>query len=212
MKGLLLSILVLFAISLNAQVRVGLTAGGQFTLLSPQSDLGLRSGGSFVPSGGIIADIRADRSFYIESGLIAYNFKYQNTNIEAYDQVTGNDLGEVSSHNLTYIQLPVNFLVKAPSGKSRLVAGGGIFAAINITDNLRLKQPLGTANAVIIGTDGINPVIVGVTTKVGLESGKIAASFQFQRILNNIYKRPNAGQPLTWRGFSLGVQLAYYIR
>ncbi|MBL7728625.1 MAG: hypothetical protein JNM68_13100 [Dinghuibacter sp.] len=208
----------------TAQVRVGIEVGEQYTLLNPSKSLGLNSGGSFVPTAGLslqigsgtfdfIMDAPMGKPFYLETGVFLTNFKYQNSNIQVYDIPSGNDLGVVKTHNLSYLQVPINFLRKFKAGKNQVLLGTGFFGAFNVGERITLKTPLpqfNTNNAAIIGTKGANSVVGGVNLKFGVELGKLYTFLYAQRLMTNVFEKGASGT--SWKGYIFGARLGYLLR
>lgn len=224
MKFLLTVLCLLVLHTTNAQVRIGIEAGEQFTLLSPKNDLGLSSGGSFVPSGGIsiqigsgsfdhIVDAPLGKAFTLETGLFLTNFKYRKTNIQVYDIPSGNDLGIVNTHNLSYLHIPLNYIHKFKTGKNRIVLGTGFFGAFNIAEKITLKTnfpQLNANNAAIIGTKGPNNVVAGVQLKLGIESGKLYTYIYGQRTLTNLFEK--GSRDVSFKGYIFGARIGWFLR
>lgn len=223
MKFLVTAVCLVLLHTAGAQVRVGLEAGGQFTFLSPRKDLGINSGSAVVPAGGIslqigsgsfdhIMDAPLGKAFFLETGLFLTNFKYQNTNVQVYNTETGNDLGRVKTHNLTYLHIPVNYLRKFKAGKGRIIVGGGFFGAFNIAEKITLENSpqITTENAAVIGTKGPNNLVAGLTTKFGVESGKMYSYLFFQRTMTSIFEKNNGGS--AWHGYMAGLRLGWMIK
>jgi Outer membrane protein beta-barrel domain len=221
MKRLISFAFILLAFATEAQVRVGIEAGTQLTILRIRPSQALSFSSAFTPAGGISIQIPSStfdhivesplgNAFILETGLHFSNFKYQNTNIQAYDKPTGNDLGNIKEHNLTYLYIPINYLRKFKAGKARFVLGGGFFGAFNIAERISLEQPFNANNATVIGTKGANKIIGGLTTALGFEAKKIYSNLSFQRIMTNLFQRENKNQ--SWKGYIISLQLGYFIR
>jgi hypothetical protein len=204
-----------------AQVRVGIEAGTQLNILRASNNVGFEYRSAFTPVGGIgiqipsssfdyLAATPTGNAFTLETGLHLTNFKYRETNIQAYDKPTGNDLGSIKEHNLTYLYVPLNYLRKFKAGKSRIVLGGGFSGAFNIAEKISLQQPFNASNAAVIGTNGSNKIVGGLSAQLGIESKKIYSRLSFQRIMTHIFERKN--KDLSWKGYMIGLRLGYFIR
>jgi hypothetical protein len=210
MKKLILVIALSTSHALFAQLNWGLTTGLHFSNLG-RADLRESSYAMNFHS-GLVANFAFRNSGLHLQGQILYKpMGYKNSNILAASDAVMMAGGAISSHRISYVEIPVYFMYGGKTKGTLIKAGAGPFIALKTGDRLTLEggEKFGNESVLPVNTNEINPVLTGLSMQVSGEWSRLFLSLQFQKSLNNIYKN-NAGPGTRWRMNIFGLSAGYY--
>jgi len=211
MKKILLIPFLFFTVSIFAQVRWGLEAGFLSTDISNMDLVTTKRSTNF--SGGLMADIPLGKSdFHILSRVLYSPLGYGKSNIQAVDE-SGNNIGTIAFHRITYIQVPVYFLRTAHAGKIKVQGGLGPWFALKTGDKLRINNggdTFGNETVLPGNADKINSILAGIGFQMGIESSGLTITAHLKQSFNKLYEM-NAGNVGGWKVNGFGISLGYYI-
>ena len=162
MKNLFVTILLIYVCTqqIYAQNRVGLIGGGLYARsnLSDQNQKGVlyqsstTFGGINSFFGGIMYDIKVTNEFSIKTKVLYINKGWIATNSlrrDTIEDISALNVGTVSvpieskmskeTYKFSYLELPVNFSVYAPLGKSLLSFGAGPYISLGLSGEYKFK-------------------------------------------------------------------------
>lgn len=153
-KFLKLSVLLIsiFAVqqTVNAQTKVGLRAGVNFSNLNYEDEAGKKASTQSVPGIqiGLTADIPLVGSLYVQPGLMYAN--------RGFKQETGGSLGygvnfEVKAN---YFEIPVTFLYKPELGSGKLLIGAGPYIGFGTGGSWTSDSQVIVQGDIMIGNKG----------------------------------------------------------
>lgn len=194
--------LVSTAIFAQAKTTFGIRAGVNFQNLNGK-DINGDNRDNKLKTGfnaGVNAEIPVGIDFYLQPGLLF------STKGAKYDLVGGNS---DASTNLSYLELPVNFLYKPELGKGRMLLGFGPYAAYAIGG----KSKIGSAETDIEfgDQDGETKRFdAGANLLAGYEfSNKLSFQLNAGLGLINIYNKPSTDKKSTLKNTGFGLSLGY---
>lgn len=210
MKKILILLFFIIPFITSAQVKLGLTAGYHFSNIGRYDLTENHSIGNF--SIGPIAEYRFNQSpLYLNGQVVYTTFGYGESNLLAADK-SGNILGNIDLHRISYIHIPVHLVYGAES-KSMLIKGGiGPFVAFQVGDKLKIQggDIFRGGVASPLYTKGINPVLYGATFQVGIQWTSVVINFHFNQSLNGIYENQSAVGPKR-KIAAYGISISYFI-
>jgi len=153
-KFLKLSVFLLsiFAVqqTTNAQIKVGLRAGVNFSNLNYKDETDKKATTQSVPGIqiGLTADIPLVENFYVQPGLMYAD--------RGFKEETGSSLGygvnfEVKAN---YFEIPVTFLYKPKLGSGKLIAGAGPYIGFGTGGNWTSDSQVVVQGDIMIGNKG----------------------------------------------------------
>jgi len=194
----------LFSTAIFAQSKTtfGIRAGVNFQNLNGKDAAGDKQDGKLKTgfNAGVNAEIPVGIDFYLQPGLLF------STKGAKYELVGG---GDDASTNLSYVELPINFIYKPELGTGRMVLGFGPYAAYAIGG----KNKVGDVKEDIeFGDqpDETKRFDAGANLLAGYEfSNKLSFQLNAGLGLVNINNRPSGDSKSTLKNTGFGVSLGY---
>lgn len=184
MKKLSLATLViLFALSVNAQVQFGLKAGLNFPNWS------VKESGSTAPDtkigfgfhlGGIV-DIPVSSNFSIQPGAL---FSVKGFKADVNMGTTVN-----TTTKLNYIEVPINAMLKVGEGDTKFLVFGGPYLGYGLGGTVKAEAQGRSATSDITfgsGDNDVNPLDFGINLGAGIKFNKIMVTAQYGIGLANL--------------------------
>lgn len=210
MKKFILVIALASSNTLFAQLNWGLKTGFHFSNLG-QADLRESSYAMNFHSGLVANYAFRQSGFHLQAQILYKPMGYRNSNILAASDGVMMAGGEISSHRISYVEIPLYFLYGGKTKETTIKAGLGPFISIKTGDRLTLEggEKFGNESVLPVNTEEITPLLTGLTMQVSGEWSRLFLSLQFQQSLNNVYKN-NAGSGYKWRMNVFGLSAGYY--
>jgi len=194
-KLLLVSVVVLFAVSINAQVQFGikagmniasqkLTAGG--ISISPKSLIGFHA--------GVILDMAMGETFAIQPGFL---FSQKGAK---YDSD-----GETGTDTYNYLDIPINVVYKINTGSAKILLNVGPLFSYALSEKSE-----GSEDATFGSGDGeLKRLDFGIGFGGGVQFGSVVASLNYNLGLANIMNVPS-GADVSLKNNVFGISIAYF--
>jgi hypothetical protein len=180
-----------------AQIAIGIQGTGNLASakIKMENDFDYTKSMKAMPGAGIVAQFNISENFAIRSGV-----NYVQNGVVLKATVDGETSMKVKlENNLHYVQVPVNFLFKAPVSMVTLYAGGGAFFNYGISgktkSTLTYNMPDGEVFSETEKVDafkkeedggaGLKRTDFGVAALAGLQFGKFFANVGYQFSLSN---------------------------
>jgi hypothetical protein len=200
MKKLLVVPFALFSlIALNAQnIKFGVTAGASISSQKFKSSGISISGDSKIGfTAGVLADMGINENFVFQPGL---NFTQKGSKISSG--------GVTATQTLNYIELPLNFLYKAPAGSGSFFGGIGPVLGYGISGK---TESGGESEDVHFGSsdnDDYKPFEFSGNILAGYEfSNGFLVSVNYNHGLSNIVN--SGGSDVTGKNSYIGIRIGY---
>jgi hypothetical protein len=210
MKRLFLLPVLCMALAGSAQVRWGVLAGWQSSNIG-RYDL-ISSSGYSAPSIGLMSDIDIHSSSFhvlVQAGYTSLG--YRKSNIQAVDK-SGNTMGNIGEHRISYIKLPVYFLYGGYDKKmsTRINGGLGPFLAFKTNDKLKIAGGDNFGNETVLpgGVKKITPLLAGLSFHASVDWSAVRIALHFEQSFNGIYRNQTMGPK--WRVHDFGISLGYF--
>jgi hypothetical protein len=211
-KVLLATVVVLFAISVNAQVQFGVKAG--LNLANVSVTEGGESADTKMKPGfhiGAIVDLSLSESFSVQPGLL---FSQKGTKSEGSYSQQGITVDTKSTMKLNYLDIPINAVLKLEAGSSKihLFAGPVISYALSGKTTVEASA-MGISNSedadVEFGSeDGqMKRLDFGVNVGAGIQFNKILVSANYNLGLANLISGGDSDNFMKNR--TIGISVAY---
>ncbi|HEY1871557.1 MAG TPA: outer membrane beta-barrel protein [Chitinophagaceae bacterium] len=210
-KFIFLLVILISLVRLQAQTKIGVTAGVHLSDLS-SSTSGVDASPSTLFHGGVDVDIKIP-STNLEVLLEAlYTVNgYQNSNILAVDK-NGENIGYIENEKLSYVQIPALLLYRFEYSKFNLKLGAGPYGAIKTNETMKIKYSDTFKNTLVpTGTSGPASVLGGAEVYACMELSKFFISADFDHSFTNIYQdvRNNSAN---WKINTVGISLGYFLK
>jgi hypothetical protein len=207
MKKFSIALILIFPAWVFGQVRIGVTAGYQFTNIGRYDLVETSSIGNAL-IGGISEYHIPKSSFYLISQVLYSTAGYGKSNLQAADK-DGNLLGKIDLHRAGYISMPLYILYGGKTKSVTIKGGIGFFVAFQVGDKLKIKagDSFGNGTALPLYKKRISPVLCGPAFRAGIQWSSFDLSLHFSQSINGLYEsQPAAGQKwrITGYGFSIG--------
>lgn len=216
MKNLIftgLTIIVLLPIANAQKIRWGFTAGATLGQISTKSDGNSNNTGwLFGPSVGVTADIPLSKNFSFQPSL-----QYLQKGGKETENST--DPATTTSIRLSYLELPMNFLYRAPGTKGHFIFGLGPSIAYGLGGKAKVSEGSESGSTSIkfgSGADDLlKPFEISGNILAGYEwNNGIFFQIYYNHALNNIYNNYDLapGEPSTkWNNSYFGVRIGYFL-
>ncbi len=135
----ILTILIVSAATLQAQVQFGLLGGVNFQNISGQDDDGVEFQNSLMIGfhGGANVNIPVAPDFYLQPGVL-YSLKGAKTNDAFVSTKASGD--KSTTVKLSYIEVPINFLFRPQFGDGHILLGFGPYVAFAIDGSAKYQS------------------------------------------------------------------------
>lgn len=134
----------------NAQTKVGLRAGVNFSNLNHENELGKKTTTQSVPGIqiGLTADVPLAGSFYLQPGLLYAK--------RGFKEEAGGTLGYGNNFEVKadYFEVPVTFLFKPELGNGKLLMGAGPYVGFGTGGNWTSDSQVIVQGDIMIGNKG----------------------------------------------------------
>ncbi|WP_041536980.1 porin family protein [Pseudopedobacter saltans] len=154
-----ISLLMILAFTIKAQVKYGLKAGVNFaTATFKNYDLSISPSNLTTFHIAGFVDIPIDGMFSFQPGVTYLGKGYK------YDLPNGDSKGEV---DLSYIEIPMNGIAYFPTRSGRIFVGAGPYLGFGISgniDEITSERDLKFGNGV---NDDVNPMDIGLNFMLG---------------------------------------------
>lgn len=210
-RSICLLVILISLIQLQAQTKIGITAGVHLSDLS-SSDNGVDASASTLFHGGVDVDIKIPRSNLevLLQALYTVN-GYQKSNILAVDN-TGENIGYIDDEKLSYVQVPALLLYRFEFSKMNLKVGAGPFGAIKTNETMKIKLGDTFRNTLVpTGTNGPASVVGGAEIYACMELSKFFISAQLDHSFTNIYQ-DISNNDTNWKINTIGISLGYFLK
>jgi hypothetical protein len=184
----------------QSKTTFGIRAGVNFQNLNGKDEDGNKLDNKLKTgfNAGVNAEIPVGIDFYVQPGLLfsTKGTKFDQANVEV-------------KRNLTYIEIPVNFLYKPELGEGRMLLGFGPYAAFAVAGNTRIGN---NKNDIEFGNDvGENKRFdAGANLLAGYEfTNKLSFQLNAGLGLVNMYNRLDSDKKTTVKNTGFGVSLGY---
>jgi len=213
MKKSICLLLIFFSLlKLQAQTRIGISAGVHLSDLS-SSTTGVDASPSTLFHGGVDVDMKIPRSNFevLIQALYTVN-GYQSSNIIAIDK-TGENIGYIENEKLGYIQVPALLLYRFDVSKASWKLGLGPYGAIQTNEKMQIKYGDTFGNNVLFptGTSGAASVLGGAEAYACLQLSKFFISAQLDHSFSNIYQ-DISNNNTKWKINTIGISLGYFLK